>query len=75
MTPSIPAAPYIILRFDPALPCGHPAPKQPNDLCGQPATIGMATNVEGGAWEVIPVCSAHMQDLLNPGTSRGGRKR
>ena len=56
---------YVVLHFSPALPCAHPMAQRPDGICGQPATTGIATQAGGGAWEIIPTCAGHLQDLLD----------
>ncbi len=58
----------MIIRFAVALPCGCTVQDQSahhdGDLCGLPAFAGIATPSTGGAWELLPACSMHLEALV-----------
>jgi hypothetical protein len=56
----------MVIGIDPALPCGQVMDGQTRRLCGKPARQAVATPLEDGTWELLPVCSFHLRDATTP---------
>jgi hypothetical protein len=53
----------MIIQIDPALPCAqYLAGVSPSQLCGAPAIHAIITPDGDGTWEMLPVCSDHLQE-------------
>ena len=53
----------MLIRLDTPLPCAQYATTA---LCAQPTTLAVISPLEGGAWEILPVCPAHLQEADRP---------
>jgi hypothetical protein len=54
----------MVIRVEPALPCGHVADTQTGRLCGEPTTLAMISPIEVGVWELLPMCSSHLREVV-----------
>ncbi len=54
----------MVITIDPPLPCSQlvreAGSRKPARLCGSPAAHAIITPVRGDAWELLPVCEAHL---------------
>ncbi len=53
----------MVIRIDAPLPCAQYAAA---DLCAQPAALAFISPLDGGAWEILPVCPRHLQEGDTP---------
>jgi hypothetical protein len=53
----------MVIRIDQSLPCAsYRYGTSGGSECGQRAVAGFITPVDGGAWELLPACAAHLQE-------------
>ena len=53
----------MVIRIDQSLPCAsYRNGASGESQCGQRAVTRFITPVDGGAWELLPICSTHLQE-------------
>jgi hypothetical protein len=53
----------MLIQIDAPLPCAQDAAA---GLCAHPTTAAFISPLEGGAWEILPICPAHLQEADRP---------